>query len=62
MPQGKNRDEKQKEAFGRMLSNINLLFLGASVFILCDMSCTCSRMDLNYQSCLLRHNLARTCL
>lgn len=39
MPQG-NRNAEQDKAFGRMLSNINLLFLGASVFILCDMSCT----------------------
>jgi hypothetical protein len=39
MPQGSKRTEKEDEAFGRMLSNINLLFLGASVFILCDMSC-----------------------
>ena len=39
MPQG-DRNAEQEKAFGRMLSNINLLFLGASVFILCDMSCT----------------------
>ena len=33
MPQGK-RTEAQKAAFFRMLNNINLLFLGASIFIL----------------------------
>ena len=37
MPQGK-RTEAEKVAFGRMLNNINLLFLGASVLILLDMS------------------------
>ena len=37
MPQGK-RTEAEKVAFGRMLNNINLLFLGASIFILLDMS------------------------
>ena len=37
MPQGE-RTKEEKEAFTRMLSNINLLFLGASVLILLDMS------------------------
>jgi len=37
MPQGERTDE-EKAAFGRMLGNINLLFLGASVLILLDMS------------------------
>ena len=37
MPQGK-RTVAQEAAFSRMLNNINLLFLGASIFILLDMS------------------------
>ena len=37
MPQGE-RTEEQKKDFSRMLSNVNLLFLGASVFILLDKS------------------------
>ena len=37
MPQG-DRTPEESEAFGRMLANINLLFLGSSVLILLDMS------------------------
>ena len=38
MPQGDERTPAEKSAFGRMLANVNLLFLGSSVLILLDMS------------------------
>ena len=41
MPQGK-RTAVQESAFGLMLSNVNLVFLGCSVLILLDLS-YCSR-------------------
>uniref|UniRef100_A0A6T8Z4W3 Heterokaryon incompatibility domain-containing protein n=1 Tax=Haptolina ericina TaxID=156174 RepID=A0A6T8Z4W3_9EUKA len=48
MPQGERTKEEQ-EAFNLMLGNINLLFLGASVLILLDMS-YCSRFWTQFEA------------
>lgn len=37
MPQG-NKTQSEKEEFGQMLPNINMLYLGTQVLILLDLS------------------------